>query len=102
MKLTKSQLREIIREEMQKLNEFTVIDKAIAPGQRKYFDQMNDVYFEFLRTLAKNDGKSTGKLSNNDLDNLYGDTVKKKYNLKGKKYSEMAQELIDKKVIKLK
>jgi hypothetical protein len=100
MKLTKTQLREIIREEIQKLNEFTVID--IAPGQRKYFDQMNDVYFEFLRTLAKNDGKSTGKLSNNDLDNLYGDTVKKKYNLKGKKYSDMAQELIDKKVIKLK
>jgi hypothetical protein len=100
MKITKSGLREIIREEIKQLTEFTVID--IASGQRNYFDKMNDIYFKFLRTLAKNDGKSTGKLSNNDLDNLYGSIVKRKYNLKGNKYAQMAQELIDKGAIKLK
>lgn len=63
-------------------------------------DNANDVYFKFLRNFAKQMGiKDTGSYSNSQLDNKLTAKLKRKYQLKSTKYSDLARELVKKGLI---
>ncbi len=77
-----------------------LMNEDVDPSQKKHLNKMNHIYFDFLESYAKEDGKNIKHYSIEQLDCMYTDKIRKKYDLIAKKHDEMVEELIDKKIIK--